>query len=115
MIDINTAFSSFPALETERIILRELSFDDAAEMWEMNNDAEILTNMHYGVKYKAYDTILHLYGLFNTKQAITWGLALRESNELIGLRSLLEIESASKTDSHFKGKCGNIEIESYTI
>jgi [ribosomal protein S5]-alanine N-acetyltransferase len=87
MIDVTAAFSTFPSLETERLILRELSFDDVAEIWEMNNDAEILTHMHYGVNYKAYDTLLHLYGLFNTKQAITWGIALRDSNELIGIRS----------------------------
>lgn len=53
----------------------------------MNRDADILRNMHYGTKHNAFDTIMYLTRLFAVREAITWGIALRESNELIGLRS----------------------------
>jgi len=86
MTDIVSIFAKFPPLQTERLILRELTFDDLPDLAEMNNDTDILNRIHYGVRYGAFDTLTHAYGLFNTKQAVTWGIVLKENNKLIGIR-----------------------------
>ena len=97
MIDVDAFFDAalekFPVIETKRLILRDLSLYDISEIKEMNNDEKIVKFMHYGTRHNASDTFDYLIRLQAYKEAITWGIALRETDELIGIRSCF-IDSA---------------------
>lgn len=92
-IDAIFDIENFPVLQTERLVLRELSLHDIDEIREMNGDEDILRNIHYGVRHSAYNTFEYSIKLAAYKEAITWGIALRETDELIGIRSCF-IDSA---------------------
>jgi len=80
-------FSSFPTLTTPRLILREITPDDAADLYSFLSDPE-------GQKYDpglATQDLVEALALtekirerFSSKQTISWGIQFREENRLVG-------------------------------
>lgn len=79
------AFSSFPVLETERLILRKLSEDDADAMHEYLQDLVLLRFTDYPSHFEILDAIkIWNNEAYNSQGMIRWCIALKESDSCIG-------------------------------
>ncbi len=83
-------FNRFPSLESKRLYLRQVVPEDVKQLYLMNMDPDIIRNVHEGRRYDFDDTIATITDfyptLFRNKECVTWGLALKENNKLIGIR-----------------------------
>jgi ribosomal-protein-alanine N-acetyltransferase len=80
-------FSTFPTLATPRLILRQSTPGDTADLFSFHSDPEVQ-------KYdsdppmreidEAVGAIEHGRQMFASKEAIIWGIELREESRLIG-------------------------------
>jgi ribosomal-protein-alanine N-acetyltransferase len=80
-------FYKFPALETPRLILREINREDCPEIFRLYTDERILT--YFGKEpFKSEDDAaqwVHMVQFaFMNKQGIRWGLVSKESGKYIG-------------------------------
>jgi ribosomal-protein-alanine N-acetyltransferase len=84
-------FSAFPALETERLILRETSDADAPALFELYRDPEMTRFVTFSTHASVEDTkgfIGWMANAFRQKDSIRWGIVLKETNDLIGTGGL---------------------------
>ncbi|SOC15489.1 ribosomal-protein-alanine N-acetyltransferase [Ureibacillus xyleni] len=82
---INT--STFPVIETKRLILREVSIEDASSILTYLSDEEVMT--YYGLEpfqsiNDALDEIAWYQSILNNKTGIRWGITLKEQGVVIG-------------------------------
>ncbi|MCU0497984.1 MAG: GNAT family N-acetyltransferase [Anaerolineae bacterium] len=81
-------FESFPTLETDRLILRELTLDDAAGVWTIRADPEV-TRLNIGAPYQnitQVNTLIQDVRLaYQLNQEIRWGITLKSDPMVIGL------------------------------
>src|SRR3989339_150322 len=82
-----TIFRNLPTLETSRLILRKMTLDDAADMFEYASDPAVsrytLWNPHRTIK----DSEEFLKGISSSYEKgliENWGIALKENNKFIG-------------------------------
>lgn len=85
MLTIN--FTPFPTLNTERLVLRELTVADANEIFFLRSDMEILKYLDKEPA-KSIDEATKFIELINentiSNNSILWGIALKESPAIIG-------------------------------
>jgi ribosomal-protein-alanine N-acetyltransferase len=80
-------FNLFPILTTPRLILRQISYGDAADLLSVNSDPEVLK---YDVDPPMKDIPAALSEVekyaqsFRDKKSIGWGVCLQSNNRLIG-------------------------------
>lgn len=81
-------FTSFPRLETERLILREIVAKDAADLFKVRGDYEV-TKYNTG---KAYENVEQAARLienisegYTFKRELRWGIAIKAHDQLIGM------------------------------
>lgn len=84
---MDSAMDIFPILETERLVLREVTNEDAQQIFNYLSDEEVMK--YYGLEpFKtiedAVDEISWYQSLFNQKKGIRWGITLKEQGEVIG-------------------------------
>ncbi|GIO31768.1 N-acetyltransferase [Paenibacillus albilobatus] len=92
------AFHTFPKLETERFILRELHSDDAKEYYTYLSDHEVTKYWGYeGPKNveTAAKTFTRFHNAFTRKEMITWGIAAKDDDKIIGTCILNDFIRAS--------------------
>jgi ribosomal-protein-alanine N-acetyltransferase len=80
-------FDSFPVLETPRLVLRELQPDDAQALMAVFGDAEVLRYHDlepFSSAEQVQQMIERLHAAFAGKQRWRWGIALRDSDQIIG-------------------------------
>ena len=81
-------FGEFPQLETDRLILREMTLDDVEFYFRhFNNDRVVEGSCFSGPKsLEAAKEELELYCIkpFKENRGIRWGIVRKEDNELIG-------------------------------
>ena len=95
--------AQFPRLETERLILRELTLDDKEAVFHNYSDdetTEFIMEPMTGLK-QAEDIIQEFIDGFKQGKSIFWAVVLKESNTFIGTCSY---ESFSLGD--FRGEIG---------
>ncbi|MGG4044951.1 MULTISPECIES: GNAT family N-acetyltransferase [Paenibacillus] len=81
------AFTSFPKLETERFILRELHSEDAEAYYTYFSDQEVTKYWGYpGPKNieTTSKTFTRFQNAFTRKEMITWGIATKYEDQIIG-------------------------------
>src|SRR5512147_651824 len=80
-------FGTFPQLETERLILREITPDDAEDMFRIFADPDV---MRYGSSApmrsidQARRKIQDVIDAFRTQEGIRWAITRKGSSRLIG-------------------------------
>jgi len=80
-------FSTFPILTTPRLILREIVPEDAADLFNMNSDSEVLK---YDVDPVMQDVaeaarwIEKVRQYVAAKEALSWAVCLKQENRMIG-------------------------------
>lgn len=92
------AFITFPKLETERFILRELRSEDAKEYYSYFSDYEVTKYWGYeGPKNieTASKTFTRFKNAFTRKEMITWGIATKDDDKIIGTCILNDFVRAS--------------------
>jgi [ribosomal protein S5]-alanine N-acetyltransferase len=95
--------TEFPVLETDRLLLRELIENDAADIFEYASDKEITEFViweTHNSKQDSLEFIKFTQEQFVKKRSIVWGIELKSGKNIVGTISFVNIYS-----SH---KCGEI-------
>lgn len=88
---INTQiFESFPTIETDKLILRELRDTDIDKLFELQSNAQVGQHLAYR-KIEKVDDVVEFIALrksfFEKKWGITWVGTVKESDEFLGICS----------------------------
>ncbi|MBM7660335.1 ribosomal-protein-alanine N-acetyltransferase [Bacillus mesophilus] len=80
-------FNQFPILHSERLTLRPISEEDAEHIYEYFSDDEV--TQFYGIdSFTSLEQAIQLVTQFQKgyeeKKAVRWGIALSDTNQLIG-------------------------------
>lgn len=90
---MNLNFSHFPELATQRLKLRQLKGADINEFYILKSDERLLKGYH-GTR-KTFEEARRFLGRLNDEikmgESITWGIALKTENKLIGSISFWNI------------------------
>jgi len=97
-------FDSFPVLETDRLILREIKPEDVKEVYEIRASKDVM-------KYFGKDPLKSIKDAeelikittdgFKNKEGIRWGITLKGSDKLIGSGGIWRI-----LKPHLRGEIG---------
>ncbi len=90
-LSIEDIFRDLPTLETERLILRRLTLDDAPAMFDYASDPEVARYMEWEAHRTVEDSrafILYAQQLAALGKAGSWGIELRAARTLAGGISL---------------------------
>lgn len=106
MLDLSHVFTTFPALETERCILRAITPDDAAAIFRIMSDPQVtrylgrqpMTSMEEAVqRTRMYRTT------FEEQAGIPWAVASRAHGQVMGTCVFWNLNRA-----HFRAEVGYI-------
>jgi ribosomal-protein-alanine N-acetyltransferase len=77
----------FPLLTTDRLLLRDFSDDDAADILRFRGDREVQKYNTEPMRdtAEARGLIRTMHAWFVTRQAIQWGITLRDEDRVIGI------------------------------
>jgi [ribosomal protein S5]-alanine N-acetyltransferase len=81
-------FTSYPTLTTKRLILRQITRDDADGMMAIFSSPEVLrylNDLPVDTRDKAIGMIDWFSGLYDKHEAVQWGITLPSSDSLIGM------------------------------
>lgn len=84
---IDLAFESFPTLETAHLRLREITPDDAEEIFAIFGDEEITRYYDlytFRTLGEAYDLIDYMADAFTSERQIRWGIERKADGLLVG-------------------------------
>ena len=80
-------FHKFPVLTTKRLVLRKLTFEDAADFYSYYSDEQVTKHLDW----KGPSSIEHAKEViqawnngYDTRMVIPWGIALQSDNKIIG-------------------------------
>ena len=96
--------NKFPIIETERLILREVTKADAKDMLIYLSNIEVVR--HMGLEpfqsiEDALDEIGWYQSIYENKTGIRWGITLKESGEVIGSCGFL-----NRMAKHYRSEIG---------
>ena len=87
MSELDTIFDTFPQLQTERFVLREIEIKDAEAVFVCFNDDEVTRYYDqptFTTVEQAEKLILHMRQGFRDRRSIRWGIARKDDNWLLG-------------------------------
>ena len=87
MIHLEDIFETFPQLETERLILREITFDDAPDVFRIYTDPAVMRYWGSGPMQsieEARRKIEAIGAAFRAREGIRWGITSKGDDRLIG-------------------------------
>jgi len=87
MLDLTTAFATFPILETERLLLRVVRPDDATDIFRIMSDPRVMR--YFGVlpmstQAEAVQRINAIQTAFQEQAGIRWAITHRERGHFMG-------------------------------
>ena len=97
-------FNQFPYLATERLLLREISLDDAEDIFEIYSNEEVMKyfgKTTYKELSEAGKMAERCINAFKDKEGIRWGITYKNSDELIGSAGIWRI-----VKEHLRGEIG---------
>lgn len=97
-------FDSFPVLETKRLILKEITYEDVKEVFEIRASEDVMR--YFGKdalkSIKEAEELINLTAEgFNNKEGIRWGITLKGSDKIIGSGGIWRI-----LKPHLRGEIG---------
>lgn len=99
-------FTPFPVLETENLILRQISPDDDHEVFEIRSNPETMRYIPRPLAETIEDAqkfILECNSSIEKNDFINWAIAKKEDNKLIGMIGFFRIQH-----ENFRGEVGYI-------
>lgn len=96
--------SEFPVIETERLILRQVTNEDASNLLKYLSNKDVIK--HIGLEPfnsidDALDEISWYQSILEKKTGIRWGIALKDKGEVIGSCGFLNLAS-----KHYRSEIG---------
>lgn len=96
---MNICFEPYPNLETDRLILRPVAEKDLEDLYQVLSDPDVAKfDYFYPLtdREQVKEVIKRYQKQVEDNVEITWGLALKENNKLMGICCLGNIERESK-------------------
>ncbi|MBI9034579.1 MAG: GNAT family N-acetyltransferase [Bacteroidales bacterium] len=91
-------FNEFPELQSERLYFRAFIFSDAAHLFEIRSNAEVMTYMDRDAQTEVTESEKMIDGIqdsFENKEGINWAIIEKDSHEFIGYFGYWRIEAES--------------------
>ena len=82
-MNISEKFANVPKIETERLILRKITLDDAEDMYLYASDEEVTRYVTWDTHSSLSDTIAFI-NTFLSQYHVPWGIELKENGKFIG-------------------------------
>jgi ribosomal-protein-alanine N-acetyltransferase len=87
MLKIEDVFSDLPQLETNSLILRKITLDDAQDMFAYASDPEVSHHTTWD-SHKTIDDSTHFLKMvsqsYANQEVAPWGMVYKENNQFIG-------------------------------
>jgi [ribosomal protein S5]-alanine N-acetyltransferase len=83
LMNISEKFADVPKIETERLILRKITLDDAEDMYLYASNEEVTRYVTWNTHSSLSDTI-EFINTFLTQYDAPWGIELKENGKFIG-------------------------------
>lgn len=93
-----SCFDKFPQLESERLIYRKVNAEDLEDIFKIYSDPEVAKDDWYepiNTRDKALSIINNYTSEFENKEEITWGVARKYDNKIIGYCNLGDFDDDS--------------------
>ncbi|HVF96478.1 MAG TPA: GNAT family protein [Flavisolibacter sp.] len=97
-------FSPFPVLETDRLILRQVTINDAAPLFFLRSSEEVMKYIDRPKAATLQDAVDLIYRLEDVRQkndGINWGITLKGKDEVIGTIALFHLQK-----ENYRGEIG---------
>jgi [ribosomal protein S5]-alanine N-acetyltransferase len=94
----------FPFIETNRLILREVTIEDANDMFTYLSDKEVVKHMGlepFQTVKEVWDEISWYKSIYEEGTGIRWGITLKDSGQVIGSCGFLNMLT-----KHFRTEVG---------
>lgn len=104
-------FTTFPVLETERLILRRLTVADTDMMFAIRSNPEIMQYIPRPLAQTKEDIVKHIELVdekINANECINWAITLKENNIAIGAIGFPHFQT-----QHFRGEIGYTSLPQY--
>jgi ribosomal-protein-alanine N-acetyltransferase len=101
---LDAAFTHFPCLTTDRLLLRELMLSDAEALYEIMSDEEALAFYGHPPHRSLHDTqalITQIQTRYTRREGIRWGIAVTGDDRVIGSCGLRHFD-----DGHHHAETG---------
>src|ERR671927_58950 len=87
MLDLTTAFATFPVLQTERFLLRAPTLNDVDDIFQIMSDVRV--TRYFGAlpmaaRIEAEQRVERIQTAFQEQNGIRWAIADRANGQLIG-------------------------------
>lgn len=86
-MEISDIYGQLPLIETERLLLRKITFEDAADIYEYTSDKNVSKYVTWDRHASLMDTkgfIHYVNQQYAFKRLAPWGIELKENGKLIG-------------------------------
>ena len=87
---------ALPPLETDRLLLREMTLDDAGDMFELASDPQVVRHILWDLCKTLDDTralLMRYIDRYRQDQFAPWGLVLKETGRLIGTCGFVDVNA----------------------
>ncbi|HEY8688195.1 MAG TPA: GNAT family N-acetyltransferase [Chitinophagaceae bacterium] len=98
MLELN--FDPFPVVETERLVLRKISAEDAEDIYLLRTNEEAMKYIKKP-KLRSNDDVYELIKVMNNPDRIQWGITIKNENRIIGSIGYHKI-----TKEHYRAEIG---------
>lgn len=91
---------NLPTIETERLLLRKITLEDAQDMFQYGSDAEVSRHVTWDAHQTLEDTkefIQIVLTKYENGDLAPWGIVLKETNQLIGTIDFVSWQTNHKT------------------
>jgi ribosomal-protein-alanine N-acetyltransferase len=100
----NMIFTPFPILETERLLMRQFWVEDAADLFVMRSDPEVMRYIPRPLAVTVHDAaaVIQVVNDFIEKdEKINWAITAKSTGKVIGMIGYVNMKPA-----HFRGEVG---------
>ena len=87
MLDLRAVFCTFPTLETERVYLRAISYDDVDTIFAIRSDARVMRyfgQLPMSTHEQAIEHVRRIQTSFQEQDGIRWAIASRQDGQFLG-------------------------------
>ncbi|MFJ5622791.1 GNAT family N-acetyltransferase [Peribacillus loiseleuriae] len=111
-MEFEDLFKALPTFETNRLILRKITFSDLDDIYEFSSDPEVAQHMTWEVNKSKDETLNNFIKVvieeYEKGQSATWAIVYKESNKVIGTCSFVDW-----SNEHKKAEIGYVLNKSY--
>ncbi|WP_226641858.1 GNAT family N-acetyltransferase [Mesobacillus subterraneus] len=99
-MEINDVFGNLPVLETERLVLRKIRYEDIGDIHTYASNPEVSKYVFWGAhetREATEDYVKMILTLYAEGKIAPWGIHYKEDNKLIGTVDFVSWQTQHKT------------------